>query len=485
MSKKTYKSISELEKDIVFKHFIEITKIPHNSFEEKALSDFIKKWAEDMKFSVDQDSRYNLLIRKEGSKGREKEKPVILQAHIDMVCEKAPDYDHDFSKDPIPLVLEGDILSTGNKTTLGADDGIGVALAMAVLENSVDHPPIDVIFTTAEEEDLSGAINVDKTWFNTNRLINIDNTFDNQIVMGSAGGKGVEIAIPCERGKVSPNREFYEIEVSGLLGGHSGEDIDKGRGNAIIILANLLDELRRILSLEVLDLDGGNFRLAIPREAKASIAIDKKDEALLKEKVTAYKRAVEEIYHSQAHDFAIEIREGEGKNSALTNKTLDKILDMILLFPNGIHETMPGLDIVESSCNLGEIHMGEEVRLVAEIRATYEINREIIYRKIEIIADKVGASLKDFAAYPSWKFVAESELAKSYRESHKSLYKEDMELIVIHAGLEPGCFAPKIEDMDAISIGPNVWSLHSPSERVSISSTGKTYDLLIDLLKHI
>lgn len=485
MTEKIYKTIDDLMENDVFKHFIKITKIPHNSFEEKELSDAIKSWAEGMKFEVKQDKLNNLLIRKKGSKGREGEKPVILQAHIDMVCEKIPTYDHDFSKDPIPLVLEGDILSTGGKTTLGADDGIGVALAMAILENATDHPPIDAIFTTAEEEDLSGAINVDKSWFSTNRLINIDNTFDNQIVMGSAGGKGVEIIFDKDMEDLGGDKVFYQVDVCGLMGGHSGEDIDKGRGNAIIILANLLDHLKNDLDFGLTKIDGGNFRLAIPREAKATLAIDRKDKDIFFEKTKEFKGLMDEIFRTSAKDFDIVIEEDEKSEKAIKKETLERILDFILLFPNGINDMMPGLGIVESSCNLGEIHMEEEIKLAAEIRATYEVNTDLIYRKIEILGKKLGASVKDFAAYPSWKFMAESDLAKSYRESHKSLFGEDMEVIVIHAGLEPGCFAPKIEDMDAISIGPNVWSLHSPTERVSVSSTGKTYRILTDLLKNI
>lgn len=485
MTEKIYKTITDLKENDVFKHFIKITEIPHNSFEEKELSDSIKAWAEGMKFEVKQDDYNNLLIRKKGSKGREDEKPVILQAHLDMVCEKIPTYDHDFSKDPIPLVLEKDILSTGGKTTLGADDGIGVALAMAVLENAADHPPIDAIFTTAEEEDLSGAINVNKSWFSTNRIINIDNTFDNQIVMGSAGGKGVEILFNKEEEEIEGEKVFYQVDLCGLMGGHSGEDIDKGRGNAIIILANLLDHLKKDIDYRVTKIDGGNFRLAIPREAKATLAIDKKDKVIFLKKVSEFKGFMDEIFHTSAKDFDMLVAEDEKCEWALSQATLDKIIELVLLFPNGINDMMPGLTIVESSCNLGEIHMGEEIKLAAEIRATYEINTDLIYRKIKILGEKLGARVRDFAAYPSWKFMADSELAKSYRKTHESLYGEDMEVIVIHAGLEPGCFAPKIEDMDAISIGPNVWSLHSPSERISISSTDKTYRILTNLLKNI
>ena len=190
-----------------------------------------------------------------------------------MVCEKRPEVDHDFKKDPIKLVLEGDILSTGNRTTLGADDGIGVA--MAVLENkNLKHPPVDVILTTAEEEDMSGALNIDKSWFNTNRLINIDHVVDNEIIAGSCGGIGVDLKFPVEYIKKTDNYKGYQIKISGLRGGHSGEDIHKGRANANVLLANLLNFLREKINFLISDLKGGNFRLAIPREAHVTVALE-------------------------------------------------------------------------------------------------------------------------------------------------------------------------------------------------------------------
>ena len=194
-----YKSVEDLKKHRVFYNFLEISKIPRQTFFEKEVSDFILNWAKNLGLEVHQDKKNNLLIRKPASLGYKNKKPIVIQAHIDMVCEKRPEVKHDFRKDPIKLVLEGDILSTGNRTTLGADDGIGVAMAMAVLEDkNLKHPPVDVILTTAEEEDMSGALNIDKSWFNTNRLINIDHVVDNEIIAGSCGGIGVDLKFPVE-----------------------------------------------------------------------------------------------------------------------------------------------------------------------------------------------------------------------------------------------------------------------------------------------
>ncbi|NLD18278.1 MAG: aminoacyl-histidine dipeptidase [Tissierellia bacterium] len=487
MEEKEFKNLEDLKNNRVFYHFLEISKIPHKSFEEKKLSDYIKTWAENLNLEVSQDKLNNLLIRKNASSGRENEPAVIVQAHLDMVCEKDPNYEHDFSSDAIPVELNGDILSTGNKTTLGADDGIGVALAMALLEdNSLSHPPLDIIFTTAEEEDLSGAIGVDKSWFRTNQVINIDHIAEDEIVMGSCGGKGVELTIPVSYEEIQKGKHFYELKVTGLLGGHSGEDIDKGLGNAIVILGRLLDELRLKISFNLCKIEGGNFRLAIPRESSALVAIDFSEEEIFYNIVESFNKSFSSVYKSTAKDFKIEVSTSSELKNAFSSDSQNKVIDAILLSPNGVNDFLADLQVVESSCNLGELHTNEDnVKLVTEIRATFEENREFIYRKIELLAKILGANIEDFAAYPSWNFKPNSKMSNVLRDSHKSLYGEDMKILVVHAGLECGCFAPKIPNMDAISIGPNAQGLHSPFEKLSVSSTLKVHQLLIEFLKNI
>lgn len=302
----SYKSVEDLREHRVFYHFSEISKIPRQTFFEKEISDFILNWAKNLGLEAHQDEKYNLLIRKAASSGYENQKPIIIQAHIDMVCEKKPEVEHDFKKDPIKFVLDGDILSTGNRTTLGADDGIGVAMAMAVLEDkNLKHPPIDVILTTAEEEDMSGALNVDKSWFYTNRLINIDHVVDDEIIAGSCGGKGAELKFPIEYEKKSDKYKGYKIKISGLRGGHSGEDIHKGRANANILLANLLNLLRENMAFLISDLKGGNFRLAIPREAYVTVALEEKNGETFKELINKYESEMKKIYEETDKDLKI------------------------------------------------------------------------------------------------------------------------------------------------------------------------------------
>lgn len=482
------KNIQELVKDRVFYHFSEISKIPRQTFFEKEISDFILNWAKNLGLEVKQDEKYNLLIRKPASLGNEGKKSIVIQAHIDMVCEKNPGVEHDFKKDMIKLELNGDILSTGNRTTLGADDGIGVAMAMAVLEDkNLKHPPIDVILTTAEEEDMSGALNVDSSWFSTNRLINIDHVVDNEIIAGSCGGKGAELKFPLEYTEKADNYKGYKIKISGLKGGHSGEDIHKGRANANILMAELLNLLREKMDFLISDLKGGNFRLAIPREAYVTAALETKDIENFKKIVSDFEKEVKKVYEETDKNLKVEISEEILAEKLLSKETVYKIIDAIILSPNGISNMIGSLNVVESSCNLGEIYIKENyVYLITEIRATFEKNKNYIYDKISLIARYLEGELRDFAEYPSWTYKAKSNLRNVATKVYSETFDEEIKTLAVHAGLECGCFANKIEgDMDAISIGPNTWDLHSPSERLSISSTKKVYKYLIKILESL
>lgn len=483
-----YKSVEDLRKHRVFYNFLEISKIPRQTFFEKEVSDFILNWAKNLDLEVHQDKKNNLLIRKPASSGYENKKPIIIQAHIDMVCEKRPEVDHDFRKDPIKLVLEGDILSTGNRTTLGADDGIGVAMAMAVLEDkNLKHPPVDVILTTAEEEDMSGALNIDKSWFKTNRLINIDHVVDNEIIAGSCGGIGVDLKFPVEYIKKTDNYKGYQIKISGLRGGHSGEDIHKGRANANVLLANLLNLLREKINFLISDLKGGNFRLAIPREAHVTVALEEKDVETLKDIAKNFESEAKKIYEETAIDLKIEISAENLAENLLSKNTVDKIIDAIILSPNGISSMIGSLNVVESSCNLGEVYIKENhIYLVTEIRATFDKNRDYIYNKIALIGKYLGGELRTFSAYPSWVYKAHSNLRDTANKVYLEMFGENIRTLAVHAGLECGCFVDKIQgDMDAISIGPNAWDLHSPDERLSVSSTEKVYKFLTKILENL
>lgn len=482
-----YSTIKELEKNRVFYHFLELTKIPHGSYEEKALSDFIKQWAESQGLQVEQDEKYNLHIEKEASPGCEEKEALILQAHIDMVCVKVPDYEHDFQKDPIPVQLEGDILSTGLKTTLGADNGIGVAMAMAILEDrTLVHPKLHVIFTTAEEEDMSGALAVSEDWLAARRVINIDHGVEKELIAGSSGGKACEFHLPIAYKKLEGEKVFYQIEISGLRGGHSGEDIHRGLGNANILLIRCLERIREELAYDLVEIEGGTFRLAIPREAKAILACSPENGKTLEELYQSFIHQCLEAYEDSEKGMKWTIAKVEGSEKAISSESLDKMIKAVCLFPNGISEMIGSLGVVESSANLGEMYLKDGIfSLVAELRASIEENREYIHKKICFLGECLGAKVRDFAAYPSWKYRANTPLQELAKETYRNLFQEEIKILALHAGLECGCFSPKMKEMDAISIGPNMWDLHSPHEALSVSSTEKVYYFLKKLLEQL
>lgn len=319
LENKRFPSMKDLEKDIIFQHFLQICQIPRKTYLEQGISNYLFSWAKQRKLEVYQDEHWNLLIRKPASEGYEKRQGIILQAHMDMVCEKSPEVRHDFLKDPIPLQLDGDFISTGNKTTLGADDGIGMAFAMTILtEENLKHPPIDVIFTTAEEEDMSGALAVDSSWFHTNRVINLDNSVDHEIIAGSSGGKGVEMKLPVETILKPEGSHEYRITISGLTGGHSGEDIHKGLASANVLLGRLLSYMREKFSFYISEIQGGNFRLALAREASVVVAISPEDFSILQKSVAEFEHRIKTMYQETEKQIQIEIMEATTKTEVFS-----------------------------------------------------------------------------------------------------------------------------------------------------------------------
>ncbi len=525
--------MESLNKSRVFRLFSELNKIPRGSGNEKAVSDYIAGWARDLGLDVVQDDIWDLIIFKPAGPGCRDSEPVILQAHMDMVCEKNSGSDHDFLNDPIDMVVEGDWLRSACGTTLGADNGIGVAMAMAVLEDKdLPHPPLEVIFTVQEETTFAGAEGVDVSGLSSRRIINLDHAAEDELIVGSCGGVGVELTMKVGRagaagfaGSGAPEaaRESeagsgagpvpYRLAITGFLGGHSGEDIHRGRGNAIVLLIRLLE----MLDLPVVCINGGTNRLAIPREAEAVVLVDTdiqqtgQDAKAVKngngtdlskvilDRIEEAKVIFTKEYGRTAPDMDIVMEPVEktgccgddpdccGGFVPLDEMSLKKIFALIRLYPNGIVEMsgdFPG--VVMSSDNIGIVETTDDTfKLVSEVRGAYSSSVDSIEKSIRSVAELVGAEVNTFAPYVPWEFRAESKL----RATAAALYKErtgsEMKQIALHAGLECGAFAEKIPGIDAISIGPDCQSFHSPEERVSISSTERVFDFLKELLKRI
>ncbi len=492
MQEESFSTLETLLQQPVFHYFSKLCQIPHPSFKEKAISDFVYQWAKEKSFFTWQDAWHNVFMRKPASPGYENRPAVMLQAHLDMVCQKANGVEHDFLKDPIHLELEGDILSTGGRTTLGADDCIGVALIMALLDDdSFPHPTLEVLFTTAEEEDMSGAQNVCADDFTAQYLINIDNAVENHSVTGSCGGFGVNFYLPVAWESVPEKSTAFHVKVEGLLGGHSGEDIHRGRGNATIFLARMLLAAREQMPLQLSSVRGGTFRLAIPRDAEAVVVVPAAQVEQFQNIVHTVGDALQQEYKAVAGGLKVTVEKADCSDNGqvVSQDTVDNFLKIMVLSPNGISEMSASVTgIVQSSDNLGEVRLeAEENRFtfVYEIRTSFRSKADYLFAKIQMLAQIVGGTCEKFAAYPGWPHNPDSKLIPLVQSLYQDMFAAPMAATPMHSGLECGCLMEKRPALDAISLGPDCWDLHSPQERLSVSSTLRMYAFLQALLQKI
>ena len=467
----------------VLKLFSEISKIPRESGNEKAISDWIKAWAEERNLHVTQDEIYDLIIKKPASSGFEDHPAVLMQAHTDMVCEKNSDSKHDFAKDPIELEFDGEWIRSASGTTLGADDGIGVAAALAVLDDDeLQHPPLEVVFTVQEETTFAGASGVDISGCEAMRMINLDHADERELIVGSCGGTGAEFTMPLERETGIPaGMKAFRIRLTGLQGGHSGEDIHRGRGNAISLLLRLLEASE----LRVVSIHGGTNRLAIPREAEAVVLAENEDSA--NRCVSDAKAIFRKEYSGAAPDLDITLEVEAEAEPPLTDDSFRKLAAVLRLYPNGIVQMNGNLEgLVESSDNIGIVTAeGDRLTLVSEVRGAYRTTVDDIVKTIEALKDMVGAEVRYFDGYVPWEFANESKLRPLAINTYKELFGGEMKELALHAGLECGFFADKKTGMDIISIGPDCRSFHSPEERVRAESVAHFYELLIEMLRNL
>lgn len=462
--------------------FAQLSQIPRESGNEKAVSDWIRGWAEERSLQVKQDEIWNLVIKKNASQGYEDHPAVLMQAHIDMVCEKDRDSTHDFAKDPIELDFDGEWIQSADGTTLGADNGIGVAAAMAILDDdTLAHPPLEVVFTVQEETTFAGAETVDVSDCKAMQMINLDHADERELIVGSCGGTGVEFTMPLAREEEAPQGfEAFHIRLTGMQGGHSGEDIHRGRGNAISLLLRLLESP----GLKVISMTGGTNRLAIPREAEAIVLAESRQAM---EQCAAEAKAIFcKEYGGVAPDLDIIIEETDAAEP-LTQESFRKLAAAIRLYPNGIAQMNGNLEgLVESSDNIGIISTeGDVLKLTSEVRGAYQTTVDDLVRTIEVLADLLGADTCYFNAYVPWEFAADSRLRPLATDTYRELFGGEMKQLALHAGLECGFFAEKKPGIDLISIGPDCQFFHSPKERVRAESIEHFYELLKEMLRKL
>lgn len=481
--------VKNLEPSAVFHYFEELNNIPRGSGNEKGVSDYLVSFAKERNLEVTQDQALNVLIRKPGSKGYENSPCVVIQGHMDMVCEELPTSKHDFEKDPIEMQVKGDMLYA-NGTTLGADDGIAVAMGLAVLAaTDLAHPPIELLVTTSEETGMDGAHALDPNLVTGRTLINIDSEEEGILTVGCAGGCSAHVDLPITRMPLESNRAVFAVTVTGLKGGHSGAEIHKGLANATKLLARLLNCLNDKLDLQLCSVKGGTKHNAIPREAQAVIAIRKEDEGKLREMIASYDAIYRDEFKTADSGVHVLLNAPEAMpKTAMAKESGRSVIHFLYLIPNGVQSmSMDIQGLVESSLNLGVVQTKEDsVQVISSVRSAVGSIKENIFNTIVSIANLTGGKVVRESAYPEWRYNPNSKIRTVFVDLYKKLYRQDPVVTAIHAGLECALFDEKFNgEMDMISVGPTMVGVHTAEEHLSISSTQRTWAYLTEVLKSL
>ena len=481
------KVLQNLEPKLVFDFFEKISDIPRGSGNEKAISDYLLKFGKELGLETIQDEALNIIIKKPASKGYENAPTVIIQGHMDMVCEKNNGTDHDFEKDPLKLRIVDDYIYATD-TTLGADNGIAVAYGMALLaDNNMPRPALEILITTDEETGMSGAMAICKDNLDGKLLINLDNEEEGELLVSCAGGVRTNSAVKIEW-QDKTNKNDVAINISGLKGGHSGMDIIKERGNSNKILGRILKALSEEVEFNIVKINGGSKNNAIPREAEAIISVD----ASNVNKVTTIVNDLTAVFtnelKSQDPELKISVNNSTVNETKEFNKaTTEKVINLLYLYPNGVNTRSTEIDgLVESSTNLGVLSTGEDyVEFDSAVRSSVPSLKKEIELRIKTITEILGAEFSSKSDYPGWEYDPNSKMREICQKVYKDMTGKEAKIVAIHAGVECGLFNEKLGNLDMISFGPNLYDVHTPQEHMSITSVKNTWDYLLKVLAEI
>ena len=480
--------VAELEPRQVWQHFDEILKIPRGSKNEQAMREYVIEVAQKHGLSYKQDQTGNVVVAKPAANGREGRPVVVLQSHLDMVNEKNSDVQHDFDKDPLQPRLEGEYLkATG--TTLGSDNGIGVAAALALMESAnVKHGPLEFLFTVDEETGLTGASGLAEDVLAGRLLINLDTEEEGALYVGCAGGGGSEIFLPLKETAAPKNHVALQLKLAGLRGGHSGVDIHLQRGNANKLLARALYRVAQggKIKFKLAEFFGGNKHNAIPREAFAVVHVPRKKQEDFAQALQQQIAAIQAEYRTAEPGLTLSISPAKAKKS-WSGKTTASVLALLQALPHGVlmmSNDIPGL--VETSNNLAIVERKKKkLRLHSSTRSSVSSALQGVKDQVRAIAEGFGAQVEEVEGYPGWKPDLESRALAAAKHVHKELFHVEPEIKAIHAGLECGIIGEKYPGMDMVSMGPQIEFPHSPDERVKIKTVGNFYKLLTGTLEKL
>jgi len=477
--------LGHLKPELVWNHFEEICKYPRPSKKEEKIAAHIVSVGKKLGLETIQDKYGSILIRKPATPGFENRKTVVLQSHIDMVCEKNRGVEHDFDNDPIQPFIDGEWVKAKG-TTLGADNGIGVAAALAVLESKdIKHGPIEALFTLDEETGLTGANSLKKNWMKADILINMDSEEEGSLYIGCSGGLNTRASFKVKPEKAPKNHSAFEVKVIGLKGGHSGLEIQVGRGNAVKILVRLLYSYGKENNYHLTSIEGGNKHNAIPREAFAKVLIPKKDEKAFKKFIKKFNETVKAEFETLEPDLKVSIEKIKGVDKVFNSKLQKNLINALYAVPHGVIKMSPDIpDLVETSTNLAVVTTeGKHVNIITTQRSSVASEISDIRNMVSAAFELAGAELFYNDGYPGWKPDVNSEILNVFKKAFTDLYGKEPEVKAIHAGLECGIIKEKYPDMDMISFGPTMFGVHSPDERLKIDTIPKFWEQLVKVLE--
>lgn len=482
--------IESLSPHILWKRFYEISQIPRNSKNEEQIRSYLRNFAENNSFTFKEDSVGNIVIHVPPTPGKENLPTIVLQSHVDMVCEKNRETVHDFSKDPIKLVKAGEWI-TADGTTLGADNGIGAAASLAIAgEEDLEHGPLELLFTVDEETGLTGANNLQPGFITGKYLLNLDTEEDGAFYVGCAGGMDTAGILPIEFEKINEKLSVYNLFISGLKGGHSGININDGRANAIKLMAHLLKSLKSF-ELQIVQISGGSKRNAIPREAEAIILIDTKHESEIREVINEFSINTSLHFRKTEDEIKISLDIKDSPDTTFTNAFSklfrDKVINTLIALPHGVVSMSSEISgLVETSTNLATVVQNtNEIIIGTSQRSSIESSKKSIASVVESVFNLADAKVKIGDGYPGWQPNMESPLLKKGIQIYKIMFSKEPVIKAVHAGLECGILGDRYPGLDMLSLGPTIEGAHSPDERVNIVDVEKFYRLLKEIIRSI
>jgi len=481
-------TIKDLKPSGIWNYFYEITQIPRPSKKEEKIIAYLLDFAKTHNLEVKKDDAGNVLITKAATKGKENLPTVILQGHVDMVCEKNSGTKHDFDNDPIETYVDGEWLKAKG-TTLGADNGVGVAAALTILaSDDIEHGKLECLFTVDEETGLTGAYALGKDFLKGDILINLDTEEEGEIYIGCAGGKITTVTFDYKKEDVPANYFWFRVQVNGLNGGHSGSEIHKGLGNANKILNRYLWALSRKYDLALAEIDGGNLHNAIAREAYAiaGVPYNKKEDIIVELNTLA--PDIEAELKAVDPNLKMTVASTDTPSFVIDKDTTLNLLNGIYACPHGVLAMSHEIEgLVETSTNLASVKMkeGNKIVITTSQRSSTNSLKDDAGNIVNAVFTLAKAKVEHSAGYPGWKPNPDSKILAVAKESYKKLFGKEAEIMAIHAGLECGLFLEKYPHLDMVSCGPTIRNAHSPEEQIEIASVGKWWDLLLDILKNI